>query len=603
MSARTAKVERALAARPAGLLQAVNRHLVERPGANACSAVDSRRLEFTERQLTYEALAERSLACARAMAKKGVREGDRVILCVGDPHAFLATFLGATSSGVVSVPMPTLPELGMPAAFTERIRAVIADCKPSLMIIEKRAQWERRMDLAGLGVPVVDFEELESGAPARGPGKLSFPVRAPDEIAFLQYTSGSTGTPKGIVVTQGNLAANVFAIGERSKIGPADSGLSWLPIHHDMGLIGGLLFPLYWGIPTYILPPRSFVLRPASWLHAMHRFRATYSMGPTFAYSILLRKVPDADLKGIDLSSWRLALVGAERVDAATTVGFCERFAPYGFRAETYFPSYGMAEATVALAFPLAGEKPRLDLVEQRALAAEGRAVPARPGDPLTVSFVSVGLPLDGHSIRIVKPRSRTECPERTLGEIVAIGPSISPYYFSQGTAKADRRGELRTGDVGYLADGRLYVVDRLKDLVIIAGQNFLPTDIELCVAGTRGVRAGRVVAFAVPDEGGTEALVLSAEIDARRRIPRAKIKQQLSDRIERQLGIRPKDIVLVAPGATPLTTSGKLRRQACRDLYLERKLKEVTPLALRLMRLRRAWLKLVARFVLGGAA
>lgn len=547
-----------------GFLEAFAEHLRTDPSRAACYRVTAAGKRLESRPATYRELADRAWRAWRGLEARGLRPGDRFLLCVTSPDDLLASLLASMAAGFVPVPLPPMAELGTPAAFMDRIRSVAADCAPKLVVADLRSK--QRLEAEGLdGLAVVDPEELESRPGLSLPPGRSFPVKPHSEIAFLQYTSGSTGSPRGVVVTHANLAANCHAIGVGSGVDAEDRVVTWLPLHHDMGLIGGLLFPLYCRIPTYVMSPVTFVMSPATWLRAIHLFRATYSVAPNFAYRLCLKKIPDRELAELDLSCWRRAFNGAEPIDPDTVRGFAERFAACGFRAASLYPVYGLAEATLAASMPLPDQEPTVDTVDRRRLADSGRAVPADPADPDAVSFVSVGQPSPGQRVRIVDADNREPLPERRVGEILVAGPSVTPGYFGQ---PDEPREVLATGDLGYVADGQLYVIDRLKDLIIVGGQNFAPSDLER-EALVPGVREGRVVAFSTPGESGTERLHLAAELDLRAWRTQDAIRQQMEEAVRQRFGLAVEDVSLVRPGTLPRTTSGKVRRRECRDLYL----------------------------------
>jgi acyl-CoA synthetase (AMP-forming)/AMP-acid ligase II len=416
------------------------------------------------------------------------------------------------------------------------------------------------------GARFIDTSTRVASPDASMPPSFRFD-RSFHETAFIQYTSGSTGSPKGVVVTHRNLVANMRASTEGARFGPNDRSLSWLPLYHDMGLVGGLLLGLYLGIDTFVMPTRSFVGRPDSWLRAMSRFKATFSCAPNFAYSILARRLPESALQGIDLSSWRLAFNGAEPIDLATLRDFTQRFAVTGLSPESSFPVYGMAECTLAVAFPTPGVPVRQDVVDRDLLGRAGRAVPVVSGSPSAVSFASVGRAVPGHSLRILDPDGGAELPERHLGEVAVSGPSVSPYYFRKDGKYGEPRKELRTGDLGYMASGELYIVDRIKDLLIIGGRNFVPSDIERVVCDVPGVRYGSVVSFAIRGADGTDELYLVVGAEPRSSVE-GDLRHMVSEKVHERFGLAARDIVLVKPGIVPKTSSGKIRRLACRELY-----------------------------------
>jgi acyl-CoA synthetase (AMP-forming)/AMP-acid ligase II len=303
-------------------------------------------------------------------------------------------------------------------------------------------------------------------------------------------------------------------------------------------------------------------------LQALSEARATLTVAPNFAYNLVARKVADADLRGLDFSSLRAAINGAEPVDPATAEAFCARLAPMGMRASSYFPVYGLAESTLSVAFPPLDRGVKIDRVERAALAA-GQAVPAASAEG-SVAVVSVGRALEEVAIKADGGHDHEHLPERRLGEIIVRGPSVSPWYFEKHQPRRERRTWLRTGDLGYIADGELYVVDRLKDVIIVAGRNYAPTDIERTAERVEGLRTGRSVAFGVPaPEQSTEALVITAEVQPRSRVELARLREAVRAAVTEQIGLTPVDVCLVHPGALARTSSGKLMRREARERYL----------------------------------
>jgi acyl-CoA synthetase (AMP-forming)/AMP-acid ligase II len=502
--------------------------------------------------------------CAAALVASGLRRGDRVLLCVPTGRAFLDGFLGASLIGAVPVPLPSLDGFARPTAFVNRLASVVRDAAPSAVFADRRtAAHLRQSGLLDQGLPVIEPRSLaHRAAPEARPA-------TGDEPALIQYTSGSTGTPRGVVITAANLVANVDAVGKALNADHRDRMVSWLPLYHDMGLIGGLLAPVTHGVVCWLLSPLEFMLRPASWMEAVSEARATVTVAPNFAYGLVARKVADEDLKNLDLSSLRAAMNGAEPVDPAVAEAFCDRLAPMGFRRSSYLPVYGLAECTLAAAFPPLGRGVKVDHVLRDELA-NGIAAAAPPG-PTTIPVVSLGPPIDGHEITIVSVTpDHTPLPERRLGQIWIRGPSVSPWYYDQHHLHRERRTSLRTGDVGYLADGELYVVDRLKDLVIVAGRSYSPSDIERAAEQVDGVRAGRSVAFGITDiELGTESLVVLAEVQPRSPAELLELADAVRTTVVEHIGLSPKDVRLLKPGSLARTSSGKLMRRDARDRYL----------------------------------
>jgi 1-acyl-sn-glycerol-3-phosphate acyltransferase len=348
-------------------------------------------------------------------------------------------------------------------------------------------------------------------------------------------------------------------------------GASWLPLYHDMGLIGSWLFCLHAGLPIAIQSPLAFLTRPERWLRAIHEHRVTLSPAPNFAYELCARKIPDRALEGLDLSSWRVALNGAEPVNPDTIDRFVRRFEPYGFRREAMFPAYGLAENSVALCFPPPGRGPLIDAVDRESFERKGVAAPSTGGAP-PLRFASVGTAVRGHEVKVVDAAG-AEVADRVVGRLVFRGPSMTSGYFRQPEATEAIRGAggfLDTGDLAYHAGGETYVTGRSKDLIIKAGRNLVPQEIEEVASGVDGIRKGCVVAFGVGREGlGTEELVIVAETRVTAPGERDALEAKVVGRVASAIGLPPDAVVLAAPGAVPKTSSGKIRRSATRDLYL----------------------------------
>ena len=435
---------------------------------------------------------------------------------------------------------------------------------------------------------VVDAEKLIEAAdkaPPPSPGALPLHVsgsrvRHGIDIALLQYTSGSTGDPKGVMLTHTNLLANMRAIGEAVQLGPDDVGISWLPLYHDMGLIGAWLTPLHYGIPMAVMSPLAFLTRPERWLQAFHKHRGTIAAAPNFAYELCVRKIADKDIKGVDLSSWRAALNGAEPVNPETLERFAERFASYGFRREAQLPVYGLAEAALAVTVPPLNRGPLVDRIERETFTAQGRAVPAGLEDETTIAFVSSGKALPEHEVCIVDKHGNG-VPDRTEGFLWFRGPSATSGYYRNPKATeallplgpATSPGEyswVNSGDRAYLADGEFYVTGRVKDIIIKGGRNLYPHEVEELAARADGIRKGCIVAFGLTDEAsGTEKLVVVAETRERDASRRSALAAAVTDLVSRGLGLPPDRVELIPPGSIPKTSSGKLRREETKQLYL----------------------------------
>jgi fatty-acyl-CoA synthase len=520
-----------------------------------------------EHTLTYGDLAQAAQQVAAGLRERGIEPGGRVGIMLPTGADFLQSFQGILLARAVPVPIYPPVRLDRLDEYAVRQSAILANAKVGLLITIPKA--------VGVGallrsrVPtmrhVLSPDELKATAGASTPQGTS------DDLAFIQYTSGSTGQPKGVALSHDNLLANIRSIGAAIDVRADDVGASWLPLYHDMGLIGSWLFCLYHGVPIDIQSPLAFLSRPERWLWTIHRRRATLSPAPNFAYELCLRKVPDAALEGLDLSSWRCAFDGAEPVSPDTLERFAARFAPYGFRREALMPVYGLAENSVGLAVPPPGRGPRVDVVAREPFATAGRAVATSPDDAGALRFPSVGVAIPDHEIAIVGERGE-RLPERQVGRIIFRGPSMMKGY--EGNAEATRAitladGFLDSGDLGYVADGELHVTGRIKDLIIKGGRNLVPQEIETAAASVEGIRKGCVAAFGVSKPGaGTESVVVAAETRATDTETHDRLVAAVNERVADATGVPPDAVVLVPPGAIPKTSSGKIQRRETRRLY-----------------------------------
>ncbi len=558
-----------------------------------------------EQIITYGGLARGASDVARELRRRGVGAGDRVAIMLPTGEDFFYCFLGVQLAQAIPVPMYPPYRADRIEEFAARQTSILRDAEAGLLITFERV--ERLARLLRPAIPsladVVTARQLRRESAA---GRAESGADIPLEIlpgagspALIQYTSGSTGNPKGVLLTHANLMANIRALGSALGIAPGDSGVSWLPLYHDMGLIGCWLLSLFYGMPLTVLSPMEFLSRPERWLWAIHRRRATLSVAPNFAYDLCARKVRDEALEGLDLSCVRLLMNGSESVRAETIGRFTERFSPYGLRPEVMLPVYGLAESTVALCVPPLNRMPRFDFIDREALERRRLAVPVSDSSR-AVAFASVGTPIPGHEIRIVDDQGNP-LPERVEGHIQFRGPSSMSGYFRRPDATAAIAfGEwLDTGDLGYWADGELFVTGRAKDLILKGGRNLCPQEIEALAAEVPGVRKGCVAAFGVynPDQG-TEKLVIAAETRERGDPARERgLRAEINRRLSLQLGMPADDVVLLSPGMLPKTSSGKLRRDAARQAYQQ------GTLALSRARTLTQWTRLCARWAIRSLA
>lgn len=518
--------------------------------------------------VSYGALWAAAAAVAGGLQERGVMPGEPVALMFPTGSDFLRSFLGIQIARAIPVPLYPPVRLDRLEEYLLRQAGILNNAGVRWLVTVREAVpigHLLKKAVPSLGGVATPDELARAGAPA-----MVTPV-SPSEPALIQYTSGSTGHPRGVLLTHANLLANIRAIAAGLGLTPTDVGASWLPLYHDMGLIGSWLFCLYHGIPLALMSPLAFLARPERWLWAIHQRRATLSGAPNFAYELCVRRISDEAIEGLDLSSWRCALNGAEPVSPETLDRFARRFEPYGFRREALMPVYGLAECSVALCFPPVGRGPLVDRVARAPIQLQGRAEAAAPHDHSALRFLSVGAALPEHEVRIVG-EGGDPVPERVVGRLLFRGPSaMSGYFRSPEATAAVMRGDgwIDSGDLAYHAGGEFYIAGREKDIIIIGGRNYIPQEIEEVTSGVPGIRKGCVVAFGVPVPAlGTEALTVVAETHAKTAEETSRLEGEVVARIAAHVGVPPDRVVLVPPGSVPKTSSGKLRRGATRDLY-----------------------------------
>jgi 1-acyl-sn-glycerol-3-phosphate acyltransferase len=518
-----------------------------------------------ETKLTYRELAERSRVAARGLIRAGLKPGERVAIMLPTGFEFFAALFGVLYAGGVPVPIypPARPSqleehLNRQAGILRNAGAAFLIAPPAASAIARlvKLQVESLRD-------VVSVEAQNEGGRDDGPG-----VPAAD-TALIQYTSGSTGDPKGVVLSHGNLLANIRAMGAAMNAGPKDVFVSWLPLYHDMGLIGAWLGSLYFAAPLVVMSPLTFLVRPEQWLWAVHRHRATLSASPNFGYGLCLNRIADEVIAGVDVSSLRMVFNGAEAVSPDIIRKFTARFAKYGFKPEALVPVYGLAENSVGLSFPARVRAPVIDRVDRAALGERARAVSAAASDATALEIVACGRALPGHEIRIVGPTG--ELGERQEGRLQFRGPSATKGYFDN-PAKTRELYDgdwLNSGDRAYIAGGDVYITGRSKDIIIRTGRNIYPAEIEEAAGGVPGIRKGCVVAFGSQDPvRGTERLILLAETRETDVASLAALRQRVEDTVTPLLDAAPDEVVLIPPNAIPKTSSGKLRRASARELF-----------------------------------
>ncbi len=520
-----------------------------------------------EQHMSYRQLYHEATRSSAGLARLGVRPGDRVLIVLPTSMEFVSSFFAVQL--LKAIPVPAYPPVGLRMkAALEKLGRVATRAGARLCVTSPRLE-----PLLGdllLRAPVVErlitVAELAAGDEPDDRFRSSG-----DDAAFIQFTSGATGNPKGVLLSQRNLVTNIHAIGQALRINRDDVVVSWCPLYHDMGLIGVLLFSIYWRLPLVLMSPTAFLSRPSRWLWAIHRFKGTLSPAPNFGYAMCVSRVSDAERAGLDLSSWRFAMNGSETVNYRTLVDFDRAYSPHGFSLDRLYPVYGLAEGSLAVTFPRPGAGVRYEVVDRQELA-NGRAVLASGKGSMAV--VSVGRAVPGHFVGVVD-ESGASLPEREVGHVVVLGNSIMQGYYEdeEATARVLRDGWLWTGDLGYFADQTLYITGRAKDLIIIRGRNIYAEDLERVAERVPGVRPGCAVAFGIDardgENGDTESAVLVAETRARNRDEREALAELLRQRVSEFCDVELHDLVIAAPGTVPKTSSGKRQRSQCRQLYL----------------------------------
>jgi 1-acyl-sn-glycerol-3-phosphate acyltransferase len=517
--------------------------------------------------LSYGALRQEAAGVAAGLRERQLPPGAPVAIMLPTGREYFVAFFGVLLAG--GVPTPIYPP-GRPSRLEEHLHrqvGILGNAQAAALITVPAARRLARI-VAPQVTTLRHIVSVDDLASAGGGPMLAAPNAS--ATALLQYTSGSTGDPKGVVLSHANLLANIRAMGQAGEIVPTDVFVSWLPLYHDMGLIGSWLLSLTFGLPFVVLSPLAFLARPVRWLQAIHDHGGTVSGGPNFGYELCLRRIEDAELTGVDLASWRLAFNGAEPVSPDTVTRFVERFAPAGLHRGAMTPVYGLAESSVALTVPPLGRGPVIDRVARGPLTRSGRAVPATDDDPNPARFVACGHPLADHEVRIAD-RVGTTLPERHEGRVEFRGPSATAGYHRN--PAATRRlfdGDwLDSGDLGYLAGGQLHLTGRVKDLIIRAGRNLHPSELEEAVGRVTGVRKGCVAVFPVAEaRTGTERLVVLAETRATDEAERERIRGDVGRVAIDVTGTPPDEVVLAPPGSVPKTSSGKIRRAAARERY-----------------------------------
>ena len=526
----------------------------------------------TEEEHTWESLLTRAKSIAVALNERGMRKGDHVALILPEAGDFIPSFLGVIQGGGVPVPLYPPMGVGQLGGYLEHCKHIVSASRAKWLVTNRQI----RAVIGKVHESAPDLQKILGMSDLEGdPGLWKDPNLTLDDPGFLQFTSGSTSRPKGVVVTHGNLAHNAHAV---MRVGldsnDDDRGVSWLPLFHDMGLIGFVIAPIHHRVPVTFMSPMTFLKRPATWLEVLSRHRGTITYGPNFSYAITAKRVRDRDIEGLDLSHVRVAGCGAEPIQADTLRAFADRFSRIGFSQKSFVPSYGMAEYTLAIAFSTGVPTDRVD---QDKLWTDGEAVPTEEGG---LEIVGCGRAFPDHGIRIVDVETREVLADRRVGEIEVSGPSVMDGYYERPTDTALTLGEdgwLKTGDLGYLVDGSVFICGRAKDVIIVNGKNYYPQDLEWAGSDVKGIRAGNVIAFPSHREGlAREAVIVVAE--TKEKEGRDALAREVKTHIATNTGLTVDDVVIVDAGTIPKTSSGKLQRSRARALYEEGALEKREP-------------------------
>ena len=517
--------------------------------------------------ITYQQLKDAAARVAAGLQQRGLQPAEPVVLMLPSGPDYFYSFFGILLAG--GIPVPIYPP-ARPSQLEDHMHRhvrILANCYARTFITVPEAKAVAHL----LKSQVPNLQHIITAADLTSSTAISTsPVITTNDIAFIQYTSGSTGNPKGVVLTHANLLANIRAMGRVVEAGPKDVFVSWLPLYHDMGLIGAWLGSLYFAMLFVAMPPLSFLARPERWLWAIHNYGGTLSASPNFGYEYCLRRLSDEDLAGLDLSSWRAAFNGAEPVSPETLNNFSQRFKTWGFTNKAMMPVYGLAESSVGLAFPPLDRGPVIDRIERSTFMLTGSANSAREEDEHALRFVSSGSPLADHQIRVIDHAGH-ELPERQEGRLEFCGPSsTSGYYRDAEKTRSLFDGDwLDTGDLAYIANGELFVTGRIKDIIIRAGRNIYPHELEDAVGNIQGIRAGRVAAFGSEDKHSkTERLIIIAETRSTDNKQLEKLHKEINTLAVDLIGSPPDEVVLAPPGTVLKTSSGKIRRAACREFF-----------------------------------
>ena len=558
---------------PTNLAEVLQQHAARKNQQNAYTFLinDQETQSFSYGQLDIDV---RTLA---ARLQRRQAKGQRAVLLYPPGYAFTQAFLACLYAGVVAVPAyPPKPREGL-----ERLAALLMDAQATFILTTEKVHQALHSQLEAFGA-AERIEVIATDIPQNPSLTFQYEKLSPDNLAFLQYTSGSTGTPKGVMVSHANLMHNQQVIQQTFGHHSDSVGMGWLPTYHDMGLIGNVLQPIYTGFHCVLMSPIHFIQKPVRWLRAISQYQATTSGGPNFAYALCVQKVTEEALPALDLSSWDLAFNGAEPIRAATLKAFSNRFAACGFKETAFFPCYGMAETTLMATGVEKGSLPEVLAVDDELLKNGQLALTENNSAPQ--QLVGCGRPVKGMEIRIVDPQTLKACEESQVGEIWVKGPSVTQGYWqkealTKETFKAfindtNEGPFLRTGDLGALGEGQLFVTGRIKELLIIRGKNHYPYDLEHTIQQHKTLKQGCGAAFTI-EEKGDNRLVIIQEVKRECILDfnAAEMTSWAKEQVTRVHGLQLHDICFVKPNTVFKTSSGKIQRGKCKQWYMNEEL------------------------------
>ena len=555
--------------------------------------------------ITFIQLKERALKVTFGLQELGLRPAQAVAIMLPTSADYFYSFFGILMAGGIPVPIYPPARPSQMEEHMQRHTKILDNCEAAILITVPEAKQVAEI----LKSYVQNLEDIVTVTQLSTSKTTSIlPLLNANDTAFIQYTSGSTGDPKGVVLTHANLLANIRSMGKAFHATSKDIFISWLPLYHDMGLIGAWFGSLYHTSFFVVMSPLSFLSKPQRWLWAIHKYGGTLSASPNFGYEYCLHRLKDVNLTGLDLSTWRAAFNGAEAISPQTIKNFCEHFKAYEFNPKAITPVYGLAESSVGLAFPPMQRGPLIDSIERDTFVKYKIAKPVPADDKQALHFVSNGLPLPGHQIRVIDQTGH-EVPERNEGELQFCGPSSTSGYYRnfRKTEELFDKTWLNTGDRAYISNGELYLTGRIKDIIIRAGRNIYPDELEKAIGNIEGIRKGCVAVFGVLDQKtATERLVVLAETKVQDKKIREKLQEKINTLARDLIGGPPDEIVLAQKGAVLKTSSGKIRRASSRELFEEKggkagsqnllwqllrlSLKSILPRGRRLMRLLRTY-------------